>query len=119
MTEQMTAQEINEAIAVKRGWKFNPEGERAPSGGIYHYRDGWNRLKPSVPDYCNDWKYAGELLDEIIHKMNLTKIVVFLDEVDHHESEIFLKDDVYLTLNWHKSDNKRRKIALAWLEMHP
>jgi hypothetical protein len=117
MTNSMTCQELNEIIAKKRGYKFQYDnGEykklwRDPKGDIVYEGD--------FPDYCNSWEFAGELLGELIQKMNLFKIVVFLDEVDHRDVEVFLLNGAYLTLTWHKSDNKCRKIAEAWNEVNP
>jgi hypothetical protein len=61
---EMTNEQLNEAIAIQRGWKpwDQLQGEDA---AIEWRRDKTKR----PPDYCNDWKYAGELLEEI--KMDL------------------------------------------------
>jgi hypothetical protein len=45
---EMTDEQLNRAIAKQLGW-------------VNH---DWSS-KFTLPDYCNDWKYAGELLEEM------------------------------------------------------
>lgn len=109
---KLSNEELNELIAVKLGWSKSDTFDLWGKVGEH-----WCRGK-DLPDYTGSWQSAGELLEEIIAKMNLTKIRVFKDEVDHQESEFLLeKEYSILTLNWHKSDLKPRKIAEAYAVM--
>ena len=58
-----TDEQVNEAIAVKRGWVLhscvgcNHDWWMMPDGGV-----DYNQTDP--PYYTHDWKLAGELLEE-------------------------------------------------------
>jgi MoaA/NifB/PqqE/SkfB family radical SAM enzyme len=110
----MTDQEINEAIAVKRGWKR----EFSLMGDCYE----WNQYDKdskyicggeySTPDFANDWRLAGELLEEIIEIDGSIEIVHVTFLVKGYRISCHVNDDgdVY--------GSPTRAIAEAWLEMH-
>lgn len=59
----MTDQELNEWIARKRGWKKEAGvGQFSYPTYWWHKPKEYTRVEP--PDYCNDWKWAGELEEE-------------------------------------------------------
>jgi len=63
---KLTDQELNELIAVQRGWVV---AATEYEGGVIISKD-WKRLVNGMyvygsPDYANSWQWAGELLDEI------------------------------------------------------
>jgi len=64
-----TDEQVNEVIAVKRGWKS--ENFQMPSND---YRKGWYQPYPfpyqeniifNPPPFTHDWRLAGELLEEM------------------------------------------------------
>jgi hypothetical protein len=113
---KLSNEQLNELIAVKRGYEVISRINGSPVTWAIR-KDGYLSMIGGLPDYCNSWQWAGELLEEIIAKMNLTKIVVFRDEIDHCEAEFWLVDEKYLTLTWHKSDSPTRAISEAWYLM--
>jgi hypothetical protein len=60
---KMDDNELNEAIAVKLGWR---KGRVLVGLSVEHTRwaDG-NVQQRSAPDYTHDWRLAGELLEEL------------------------------------------------------
>jgi hypothetical protein len=67
----MTSQEINEKIAVMRGWVFSPPYR---SGGVksWHKENVWPLEITGAfpPDFYHSWEYAGPLLEEIKDKID-------------------------------------------------
>ncbi len=72
---KMTDDELNEAIAIKKGW----------SRYIHHDENGlWDewytpRHKPSIynqiPKHTHDWRLAGELLEEMPGSVELGRCI--------------------------------------------
>jgi len=67
----LTDDEINERIAIKKGWKrlaIDVEGYFRPDGiNKYQY-------ERRVPDSTTDWRLAGELLEELLDNEQLVTI---------------------------------------------
>jgi hypothetical protein len=70
-TSEMSDQELNEAIAVKRGWKKSIN-HKIESWRTYWYdpkdpeqHDDGDKCSTEVPNYCGKWQYVGELLEEM------------------------------------------------------
>ena len=67
----MTPQEVNEAIAKKRGWRKKFGGWSALVNATdrllneARYGPGWCGFLWDVPDYCGSWDLAGPLFDEL------------------------------------------------------
>lgn len=67
MTDNLTDEELNEAIALKRGWLLKTcacgcpgcrDWWMTPDGGV-----DYNQTDP--PDYTHDWRLCGDLLEEM------------------------------------------------------
>ena len=62
-------QELNELIAVKRGWV---KKHTKKAGTWFELWEGIKLLRitpDEPPDHCNSWTWTGELLEEIKHKI--------------------------------------------------
>jgi hypothetical protein len=66
---KLTDQELNELIAVKRGWIYNPYEK---FGSLYEPSVLWHNPKTNesfysaAPDFSGLWRWAGELLVEVL-----------------------------------------------------
>jgi len=106
---KFTDQELNEAIAVKRGWK------KQPSGALEIYEPKFIRSY-SAPDYCNSWQCAGELLVETPFQ---TKLINYEDEGN---GKVYWTCDITnlftgCELAYVTSGSPTRAIAEAWYLM--
>ena len=102
----MNDKELNEAIAILRGWvKENKE----PAPQITIWKDPANNGWLSCPDFCNDWGYAGLLLEEI-------KNCRLEQDVDAWECRNFDKYNLNTDCisNTASSKNIKRAIAMEW-----
>lgn len=102
----MNDKELNEKIAVKRGWQFSPVGGVKPDGSIYHYYDPENRLRPCPPDYCNSWQWAGGLLEDLPKGYRVWQT---------RKGWICAK----INAKWIQANSLTRAIAEAWDSVNP
>ena len=103
-----TDDELNDAIAVKKGWVFSEcidchhEYWIAPDGAV-----DYNESDP--PDYTNDWRLAGKLLEE----MKFTAVSLFFNQVIDKWGIGWI--DEYNSHHCLYSPTPQRAICEAWL----
>lgn len=116
----MNDQELNEKIAVKRGWTHRTLDI---NGGIELWTSphGMNCAEEEIPDYCNSWQWAGELLD------NLKPEGVELSYGPNHDFTPTINQWCVHFPNWNVknrgiitfADLAQRAISEAWDEVNP
>lgn len=111
----LTDEQVNEAIAVKRGWKT----ERVLMGlSVEHTRwIGASGVLLQPPDYTHSWNLCGELLEEIGHNSSVVNL-----QLDHTGFTCYVRR--YPTANaklimTHSNDTPQRAICEAWLAWTP
>lgn len=81
----MTMQEVNEQIAVLKGWAYE-KGHTSSfirKGIAQYYDKEW--LRPdriwckNSPDFCGEWEHAGPLLEELFGKREIDAEVALQD----------------------------------------
>ena len=107
MTDQRTPKEINEAIALLRGWRKETEEECKELGWKNpHYMRGWfnpiGEWQHRPPDYFGKWKHAEPLLEEVPSRYNKRL------DYEYMLAEIFLSC-------WTDRMAKPEAISRAWL----
>ena len=125
----MENNELNEKIAILRGWVLHPHEKL---GSMYDPTVKWYNPKTNQtlwthdPDYCGDWKLAGELLDDMADNGYCPALIFdddghwsvstdgnqtinFESPCDVHTSFFVKKED------WR--DTPTRAIAEAWYDM--
>ena len=73
MTDTRTPKEINEAIALLRGWREESDEECKELGWKnLHCMRGWfdstGEWKHNSPNYLTEWEHAGPLMEELTSK---------------------------------------------------
>ena len=110
MTDYLTDEHVNEAIAVKRGWVLKTcacgksgchDWWMMPDGGV-----DYNQTDP--PDYTHDWRLCGELLEE----MKADDPGVFY--MDEGTNSKYWRAQVNIL--WRDAPTPQRAICEAWLE---
>ena len=110
----MTHNEINERIAIKKGWKIQDMGIGSTPllEAISPY--GQYRAYPEeLPQYTTDWRLAGELLEEIGHKSSVINV-----QADHTGYAVYVRKyptDTAKLIMYH-ADTPQMAICLAFLE---
>jgi hypothetical protein len=99
----LTDQQLNEEIALKRGWTYNNGVLYNPGNSVWH---------EGIPDFCNSWEWAGRLLEEILNKEGSIEILhdTFLVHGYHVAYRLNEDGDV--------ADTPTRAIAEAWNEVN-
>lgn len=98
----MPDQELNEWIAKKKGYLPVQEG------GVKYVLCGYLTSIPmAMPDYCADWKFAGELEEEGKFEIKYND---YLKKWHVYRQNIMLFEDALAT----NPDNLPRAIAEAW-----
>ena len=64
---QMTDEQINEAIAVKRGWRRATHNDENGIWDEWFTPRGTRSIYNRYPQYTHDWRLAGELLEEMLN----------------------------------------------------
>jgi len=126
---KLTDQELNELIAVKRGWIYNPYEK---FGSLYEPSVLWHNPKTNesfysaAPDFSGLWRWAGELLEEMADNGYCPALI--FDDNDHWS----VSTDGNQTLNFESPcdvdtsffvkkeswrDSPTRAIAEAWYLM--
>ena len=98
-----TDEQINEAVAIKKGWK-----KERVLVGLSVERVQWTNgvlSLPQPPNYTNDWNLCGELLEEM-PLPSLTQRVYLLDWACWR----------YDRLEATKANTPKRAICEEWLE---
>ena len=106
---KMTDEELNEAIFKAKGWVFLslpaiPAWQRPSKNGV----ESWYFSFP--PNYTNDWRLAGELLEEMRDKCLVSLMNGRLDN-PHWVCGIFANPRVIST----NASTPQRAICEAWL----
>lgn len=104
----LTDQELNEKIAVKRGWVKLKNGWYQDVHGVIV--GGQNK----VPGYCNSFEIAYGLLDELVEE---NRIHLFMNEFEKAVCEAMPYDHVEIKRV--VAENKTRAIAEMWDEVNP
>jgi len=111
-----TDEQVNEAIAVKRGWTLKTcscgrpgcnDWWMTPDGGV-----DYNQNEP--PPYTYEWRLAGELLDEL--PADITTLSKYDDSVDGSDYWECVTGNALTEFSVIcASENPKRAICEAWL----
>ena len=125
---KLSNQQLNELIAVKRGWKhpisISVSGKIDDPNKWWmnpDVKEGWSSDEwacTRVPNFCSDWQYAGELFVELVDKSDSAQLCgekFINDELAEYWVNIVTRDGDEIST---KSNNyPTRAIAEAWYLM--